>query len=398
MRLIILTLLSPLVVAILFSACQVEETDPCTQETISDPNYFSTDRTLSNTCVKGDGTDYYLTGNQTYIISGRLTIEPGTKIVIGDSAALIVEQTGSIYAIGRVDAPVEFTNESARSGAWWGILMRSTATNNVIKHVNVWYAGGAAIDTTVPTAAFALADGSSVDISYSNFSYSGSYGFAMQSDQANLQSLESNIFRSNAIPIRVPAAQAHKVTPTNTFATNTNSYIDVRVGNKIVEDVSWLTQPIPYRLFAEENSRRQIQAIGGNSQFSIREGNQVEFSENTGLLVEDNATFVAIGSESNPILFTGVRKASGSWAGFVFRNTQQSNTIRYAGIEHAGSDRAAITMWSNPRLDLANISFIYCPTCAIVDGPKTSTQIVNPNLSAVALSYTHVHAQYCKQQ
>lgn len=376
--------------------CQPEERDPCVQETITDPNYFSTARTLQNTCTKGDGADYYLAANQTYRISADLVIEPGTKIVVGDSATLIVEPTASVYAIGRIDAPVEFTSNNPMPGAWNGILIQSSAARNTFQYVHIDYAGGAAIDTALPAAALSLADGAAIDLSNSEFLQSAGYGLAVQSNAADLRSLESCQFNYNAFTLRLPALQTHKVSATNTFTGNAQSYIDVRIGGTITGDVSWVTQSIPYRLFKTDSIASGIQHIGGNGRLGIERGNTLEFNDDIGFLILGNARFFASGTVASPILFTGVRKAPGVWRGLDVRSTRIS-TLEYTRIEHAGSSGGAVYMWNDPTIDMRYVDFSYCPTCAVVDAPKTATQPANPNLNTLFVTYTHVDAQYCKE-
>lgn len=377
--------------------CQPEERDPCVQETITDPNYFSTARTLQNTCTKGDGADYYLAANQTYRISADLVIEPGTKIVVGDSAALIVEPTASIYAIGRVDAPVEFTSDNPTPGAWHGILIQSAAPRNTLQYVHIDYAGGAVIDAALPAAALSLADGSAISLANNEFLQSAGYGLALQSNAVSMTSMEACKFTANAATLRIPAVQTHKLTADNSFTGNAQGYIDVRVGGTITDDISWVAHTIPYRLFKTDSTASGVQTVGGNGRLGIEKGATLEFNDDTGFLITGNARFFASGTASDRILFTGVRKAPGVWRGLDLRSTRIS-TLEYTSIEHAGSSGGAIYMWNNPTVDISNVNFSYCPTCAIVDAPKTASQPPNPNLSTLNVVYTHVDAQYCKAQ
>ena len=396
MRPILLTL-GAVVALVGLDSCQQEAQDPCVQETISDPNYFNTARTLGNNCVSGDGIDYYLTGNQTYSITADLVIEPGTKIVVGDSAALVVETSGSIYAIGRVDAPVEFTSANPTPGAWWGILVRSNQTRNELKHVNISYAGGEALTTGMPAAALALANGSSINLSYTQLLSNAGYGIALESNAATLNSIEYCTFGNNADgALKIPALQVHKIGTTNTYNASPNNHIDVRIGGTITDDVVWATQAVPYQLFPEDSTASRVQSISGNGRLTIAQANTLLFNDETGFQVTDNARFFASGTADNPILFTGVRKAAGVWQGIELRSTRGSK-LEYTRIEHSGSSGASIYMWNDPTLELVNVDFTYSPACAIVDAPKSPNQRTNPNLTTINVTYVNVSAQYCKE-
>lgn len=70
-----------------------------------------------------------------YIEDATLTIEPGTKIVGGEGAALVSTTTGRLISEGTADKPIVFTSRlstaDAQPGDWGGVVMLGRAQINV---------------------------------------------------------------------------------------------------------------------------------------------------------------------------------------------------------------------------------------------------------------------------
>ena len=122
-------------IMLLFNACQKDPSQECQQKIINDPNYFTVDRTLTNGCSKQEGIDYILLGNHTYVISANTFIEAGTTIEIEDSAALVIEATGTLQAIGTTEAPIVIRGRHNSTGHWRGLFVRSSSDLNQLYQV-----------------------------------------------------------------------------------------------------------------------------------------------------------------------------------------------------------------------------------------------------------------------
>lgn len=70
----------------------------------------------------------------------------------------------------------------------------------------------------------------------------------------------------------------------------------------------------------------------------VEPGTTIAFQEQAGFEVEESGSFSAIGSQSKPITFTGVRKVKGGWAGIMIYSTKLDNQISNAIIEYGGGD------------------------------------------------------------
>lgn len=126
------------VLAFTASSCRQIETDgqPIVIETGNGGNNNSTTSIIASdittpTTLKA-GTVYTLRGIVYVKNNAVLTIEPGTKIVGEEGAALIITRGAQINAAGTATSPIVFTSAKAnpRRGDWAGIIMLGNAPTN----------------------------------------------------------------------------------------------------------------------------------------------------------------------------------------------------------------------------------------------------------------------------
>ncbi len=91
--------------------------------------------------VFADGSSYRLTGDLT--VAGGLVLPEGTRLAFGVAAALEVQESGFLAAVGSAAQPVVFTAATpAADGYWGGIVVRSASDRNRLHHAEVSYVGG----------------------------------------------------------------------------------------------------------------------------------------------------------------------------------------------------------------------------------------------------------------
>ncbi len=380
-----------------FSACEKDPSTECIQETISDENYFSTDRTLSNTCKKIQGIDYVLTGNKTYYISANVTIEPGTLIEIEDDAALVIETTGSLQALGTAQEPIIIRGRYNSNGHWKGLFVRSNSYSNKLDHVQLERGGGGAISGETESGAVVLLEEGRIGIHNSTIKESASYGVQLVGEEARLTQFSNNTLKGNEQAMRMYTTQATILSPTNNFSNNTNNYVELRIGSAMNKHYAWPAISIPYRLMPTIGTTTTVQRIVGSGGLAIAAGAVVEMSGGTGFDVRDMGTLTAVGTASQPILFTGVEKNYGTWKGFAFWFTNTDNRFEHVRVEHAGGEQQGVVyMWGDPKVTFTDSEFTYSPTCAFYDAPKTNSQSMNSNALILNMIYTNVNSNYCK--
>jgi hypothetical protein len=84
----------------------------------------------------------YLITDRTFV-DAALTVAAGTTIQFLQDASLVVDQTGSLTAVGTAAAPIVFTAVSGEetAGFWKGIEIGSASTANQMDNVAIRYAG-----------------------------------------------------------------------------------------------------------------------------------------------------------------------------------------------------------------------------------------------------------------
>lgn len=394
--------LRPLLVFILmskmlvFSACDMNNSEECLQEIIDDPSYFSVDRVLSNTCTKQQGIDYVLTGNHTYTITSNVFIEAGTIIEIADSASLVIEPTGTLQATGTTADPVIIRGQYQSAGHWRGLVVRSNSALNQLSHVQLQDAGGAPMIGETACGALVLLDQGRIAINNTKITNSASYGINMASTTAILSEINNSSISNTVAPIRLHTTQAGSFGEGNNFAGNQRNYLEFCIVPFTNETHTWSAVNVPYRLMAADSNSSAIQTLSGASSLTIEPGTTLEMTPATGFSVRDLSQLTVVGTAAAPILFTGTTKDYSSWEGFEFRFTPQDNRFEQVRIEHAGGQGGVIYMWGDPKITLDGVQLTYSSSCAFYDAPKTSSQAINSNLYFKNIDYFFVNAQYCK--
>ncbi|QQR91009.1 MAG: hypothetical protein IPJ88_04560 [Myxococcales bacterium] len=74
------------------------------------------------------------------------------------------------------------------------------------------------------------------------------------------------------------------------------------------------------------------------SDLTIMPGVTIEFTEGVGIAVEREGSLYAVGTEEQPIVFTGKEKIPGFWNGILYGTTSENNRLSYAVVEYGGGD------------------------------------------------------------
>lgn len=381
---------------LVFSACEINSSEDCLQEIITDPNYFSVDRVLSNNCPKQQGIDYILTGNQTYTISANVFIEAGTIIEIEDSAALVIASTGTLQATGTATEPIIIRGHYKSTGHWRGLFVRSSSALNQLQQVQLEDAGGAPLSGETARGAVVLLDQGKIALNNTQIKNSASYGVHLASATASLSEMNNTSISTSVAPVRLHTTQADNFGQGNDFSGNQKKYLEFCILPFTNESHTWSKVNVPYRLMPLDSNSSSIQSLAGASSLSIAPGTTFEMAGGTGFSVRDVSQLTVVGTATEPILFTGTVKDYSTWEGFEFRFTQQDNRFERVRIEHAGNQGGVIYMWGDPKITFNWIEFTYSSSCAFYDAPKTSSQAINSNLFLSNMDYYFVNAQYCK--
>lgn len=251
-------------------------------------------------------------------VNSNLTIEPGTQIKFKSGAWLSfgANENVTLTANGTEDDPIIFTSYASApsAGAWQGIWIESNVlSNSSMTYCEIRYAGmdnypAISLDAKITfnncTIIYAKKDGI----------YS-SEGFV---------SFNGNIIEevgTNAIDIA--STVVHTLGTNNSITCNSGYGINVR--EAWLDDataVTWKKQTVPYYFPG---------GIWVDKSLTIEAGTTLKFHANGWISfgASNNATLIAVGTETNPIVFTSASTspAPGAWEGIFFEEGTSSNSI-----------------------------------------------------------------------
>lgn len=373
-------------------ACKKDDLKDSVIPITLDCNSFNTDgnHVLKN---RGEGIDY--TVDCILPIKGDLTIEPGVVIQFTSDAGFKIDGTGSLNATGTIEKNIKFIGKDNVKGSWLGLYFDSYDIKNSLSHCTIENAGGNSFNSNGDKGAIIVWADSKLAINDSKIINSAEYGINANYSGAKL-SLTNNLITGCNMPMFLNAEYVGDISG-GTYTGNTTDaiYIETSLNyGKILTAQTWEDLGIPYRI----KSGGYI--VVDEVYFQIAAGVTIEFETETGIKIKSGASFSAIGTATEQILFTGVIKQAGAWESIQFISTSSPlNEISYAKIEYGGESRAdgVIYMDYDPDLKLSNVYFSNIEACAIFDGPKfdfnPSSQVINPNLTLEDVTYTSIENQ-----
>lgn len=337
-------------------------------------------RTLHNI---NNGVDYIIDCN--YVVNGDLVIDPDVTIQFGTDSGMSV--FGSIQAIGTSEQPIIFTGEDKNAGSWRGILIDSNDSKNTLQYTQIDYAGGGAFGSNGDLGAV-IAYGSRLKMTDTTIHHSAAYGLNASYGEANL-TLKDNVITTSQAPMILNGAYPTTISG-GTYTGNETDAIFVN-SDQITGQHNWTNLGIPYRI-----ANRIVVIAGG--ELTIQPGVTLEFEDDGELSVFEGASgsapsLIAVGTEQNPITFTGVNKVLGAWKGIYFDTPSPLNEIGFANISYASNSRreGAVYTWAASVANVHDVSFESIQNCAFDPG----TTNPNPNLSISNITYNNVGDEIC---
>lgn len=106
--------------------------------------------------------------------------------------------------------------------------------------------------------------------------------------------------------------------------------------------------------------------IQDGAQVFIEAGVTIEFTQNAGFYVDDDAQFVTQGTAEAPVTLSGTEKTKGFWRGILIRSNYD-NAITHTTIEYAGGEsfteaspiyEGSIAVSSGASLDLSHVEIL----------------------------------------
>ncbi len=334
------TILFAMVIALI--GCGEPDDDP-PAETVEVTDHIDSDTTWES------DVRYIVTGD--FDVDARLTIEPGTFVEFEEGAGLEMQSGGILVADGTDESPITFTGTEESPGWWNGLFFAgSDHADNTLNQVVVEYAGGDSLGGDTEDSAVIvgnpLGGSGAVAITNSTIRHSGGYGIVLPLG-ADLHDFESNTITDNAdAPIRGGGIHLHHFDADSSYSGNGEDAVVVGLSGPSVndhavenEDGEWANLDVPYRIGVDTQLN--------NSVLTIEEGTELMFDTDAGLRFDDGGGLDAVGTDDDPIVFTGTEESPGWWNGLQFRESPRDNVIEHAVVEYGGADSFGLTEPAN---------------------------------------------------
>ncbi|SRX55406.1 hypothetical protein [Aequorivita sp. CIP111184] len=391
------TLFILLILSCAFSSCTKEdEPDPQGNDLpiALDCNSFQSNNSNAISVLenRSDGVDYII--NCVIPVEVDLKIQPGVVIEFTDAAGMEIKESGSINAVGSQSEPILFTASTKTKGAWKGIISRSQSVKNRFDYVTIEYAGDGGLSGNGEEGSLIFRAETYFRLNNVTIKNGLNYGinsiwynYDVEINNCTITGCEMPIFADTNIVKNISGGD---------FTGNTTDVIRLFAGDQgaIGNSQTWKKLSVPYRTSGD------IVIVDG-AKLTLEPGLVLEFEETRGLvldkLFDEGSALIAVGTPSNPIIFTGVTKVPGSWGTLsIRRSTSVQNKIDNVLIEYAGGSGAggAIEMWVDPYLTVTNTTFKDIDACALYS-KYTPT---NPNLTEGNNTLINVNGDYmCSQ-
>lgn len=281
-----------------------------------------------------DTPDYYV--NEDIAIAAKLTIRPGVIIEVAADKKITFRNNSTLVANGEPGAGnIVFRGKTKEPGFWRGIVFETRIEANVLNHVRIAHTGSSSL-LSGKKAALALFGNTAthtaiLTLKNSVVSDNAGYGLFVE-EMARLQEFAGNKFERNALGgIVTSANQVHKIDAATQFTNNGVTDVDVYTSN--IEGTGELLWPkLNYRVTGVNG----LIVKGG---WKITPGALLEFADYTQVRVENlaGAYLNAVGTATDKIIFTGVKKEKGAWKGISIYSKNDQNKIQHAKVEYGGN-------------------------------------------------------------
>jgi len=290
---------------------------------------------VSNQDVENDTTwpaldvPYRFTGSNHRLL-GEVTVDPGASFVFMSGGRITVKSGGSFVAEGTSDARISFEGETATTGFWEGIRLRSNNPNNSFDYVDLAHGG------LNDWSNIYLDDNSQAAVTNTRSSQCSTSGLIATSG-TTLSEFASNTFEENEFAaIEIPTALAGAIDADSTYV-GENNHDAVYVSSQDVEnDATW--PAAPYRF--EGSNHRLVGAV------TVDPGAEFTFESGGRITVKSDGSFAAEGESDANISFTGATDSQGFWEGIRLRSNNPNNSFDNIEVANGGQNG-----WANIYLD-----------------------------------------------
>lgn len=274
---------------------------------------------------------------------GKLTIEPGTKIIMDVDSFLDLGYNNasvSVFASGTPEKPITICGSEPDAGFWRYITFgKNVTSNSTFKNVLVSDGGSGAAAVVF-----------NADVHVDNLQVANSGDIGVSAVDFASDSTKLSVFGAKKAAVRLTGPGAFTNFPLGgTFEDNTRQLVEVDFGDiRDADEVTIRDVGLPYL-------QLEPLYLYGSSTLTIEAGVDYRFSADTFVDVGYNSsdpTLFIEGTEDAPVIFQGQSNEPGYWRGLsIGTNVRTNSEIKHLTIRDGGGDdyaalhvRAAITL------------------------------------------------------
>jgi hypothetical protein len=268
-------------------------------------------------------------------VQAALTVLPGTRVVAQtqDVYGLIVEDEGSLNAVGTEGEPIVFESAEGLAGSWGGLTFLTVDTDNALEYVTIRDSGANSFQFE-PYALFVGGGGVPDGLVYLNeVTFENISAKALQVLEGGSIDGSENVWFTDVegVPATVTFDTAHHITTSFDFDPGlTQRYVQVERGD-LASAVRWQGLDVPFYLATNSNGFTDTGFL------TVEAGATLEFAQGTELVTSDGK-MAFDGTPDDPVTLTGREPVPGYWGGLAFGSVSPDNILRNTILEYAGGD------------------------------------------------------------
>lgn len=267
-------------------------------------------------------TDVPFQFNSTVYIEGAVTVQPGAWFEGGTDERLVVQNGGSLKAVGTATDTIRFVGIQDSPGYWDGIEFGTVDTANQLVYTEVANGGSGGWNTV-------YVDGSGeLKLAHSLVRDGAGDGLYVEAG-GQLVGFSTNMFSGNqGAAVMVPPEELGALDAASVYAGgNTEDYV-ATFGGTVSTAQTWPATDAPIRF----DSDTHIQAA-----VTIQAGADLRVDQYDRIFVDGtNGQLTAVGTASDSITILGLQASTGYWDGVEIATTN-ANTFEYVNIGYGGS-------------------------------------------------------------
>jgi parallel beta-helix repeat protein len=326
-----------------------------------------------------------------FSVEAPLTLAPGVTLEFVANGSMIVQNGGSLKAIGETEKNITFRSTEKDVVYWKGLQILTASADNVFEHVTFENGGSQAWTGAPDSRAMVYLQGNSKALfTFSRFIGSAHYGLWVPAE-GDITGFNGNEFVDNARVMIVHPNRVGGMTVQNKFSDNDEARVRVTFGNTdaVLMAQTWPALSSPYLVMDRTYIRAPL---------TIEAGAMLEFAQNANLVVTDEGTLRAQGEAGRRITFSGSEDLTGYWKGIQYNTASAANMLAYVDISNAGSQawfggansQSSVHVTADGSLALSNAVFAKTTGYAVIVSGSGSLSCFNVDHGGFMYYYTAI--------